>query len=67
VRLILAVAALEQCVFVHFDEIDEGLDSEVGKRHDAVVVGAVDPEITPSSASISAATSNSQPSASFRP
>lgn len=30
--------------FVDFDEFDEGLDSEVGERHDGVVTGAVDPD-----------------------
>ena len=29
---------------MHFDEIDEVLDSEVGERHDAVFADAVDPD-----------------------
>ena len=29
---------------VHFDELNEGLNSEVGKRHHAVFSGAIDPD-----------------------
>ena len=31
-------------VFVHFDQLDEVLDAEVGERHDAVFSDPVDPD-----------------------
>ena len=42
----LPVLTLEQggIVFVHFDQLDEVLDAEVGERHDALIARAVDPD-----------------------
>jgi hypothetical protein len=44
--LFLIVPALQDCgvLLVHFDEVDQGLDSEVGERHRAVVVVPVHPD-----------------------
>jgi hypothetical protein len=46
VRLIFAVAPLEQreVFFVHFDEIDQVLDSKIGERHNAVLADPADPD-----------------------
>jgi len=46
VRLIFAVAPLEQrgIVFVHFDEFNQTLDSEVGERRNAVFADPIDPD-----------------------